>query len=536
MSRNSLHQYALDRMLTLGQPEKRPVPEKVRRFEEEYTRYCRNRAIDEYARTGQWFYCPDHHEFSEVYRWDEVVTWRVFWQLIKALGGIEKLPDYSLENHQKAVAFWQGWQRPDGEFFNPATGKTGSEKDGSGINGKYVPAVLELLGAQPLHSTSGYGATAINLSELLAQCADHKKGWGMTTLNHGLGKVAVLFQRIHEGETDLIPTVERCIELALSGWNAETGLFDVNPETVPGDFWSNYHATAACFKGLNRLLSAMGAENFPLRRQRADTLLKHQQEFRSDQAYIGVIRNTIEMFTQSLMESDYRQEELRQALAEHALALLRGEPWNIEEGDYITYSLLMLGAFLQWEGYDPVMERKSHPAPCDEGAAYDYRLVIGPYGRCANIIPKADYEKADHPDFNYAKCGLRARNAVHEKKPVREIAPPSDAWTESRDEKGGLVLTREFDLTEIPREPWLKIKWTGGDVDIHVNGVFVRRKLDGMPETGAVQIPTQAAATLKPGRNTLSLHFASDQPSSRPLAGLLDWTELEKDSHASPLR
>ena len=47
-------------------------------------------------------------------------TARVWTELQGFLGGLEKLPYYSKDNHKKAIEFWQSWQnKKNGRFYNP---------------------------------------------------------------------------------------------------------------------------------------------------------------------------------------------------------------------------------------------------------------------------------------------------------------------------------------------------------------------------------------------------------------------------------
>ena len=84
---------------------------RLKEFNDKYTQYCLKRAEAEYKTHGRWFYCEDKKEFRGNIRWDEVITARVFMQLSLHYGSLEKIPNYSKENHQKAIEFWQKWQK-----------------------------------------------------------------------------------------------------------------------------------------------------------------------------------------------------------------------------------------------------------------------------------------------------------------------------------------------------------------------------------------------------------------------------------------
>jgi hypothetical protein len=85
---------------------------------------------------------------------------------------------------------------------------------------------------------------------------------------------AVLFTKIHEGETDYIPILERGIELAISHLSPYTGMFHDSSDIPPGDIWSKYKTTMDAMKGLARMIGYMGIENIPYRHKRADVLIE----------------------------------------------------------------------------------------------------------------------------------------------------------------------------------------------------------------------------------------------------------------------
>ena len=76
-----LDQYILDYIKVLRVKEPQPQPPMVEEFNKKYTEYCGRRAEAEYKKHGRWFYCEDSKEFRGDIRWDEVVTYRTYWQL-----------------------------------------------------------------------------------------------------------------------------------------------------------------------------------------------------------------------------------------------------------------------------------------------------------------------------------------------------------------------------------------------------------------------------------------------------------------------
>jgi len=504
------NQYVRDYMKVLRPKETQPKPPMVDEFHKKYTEMCRKRAEEEYKKHGRWFYCEDRKEFSPNIRWDEVVTCRIYGQLLSSYGSLEKIPNYSEENHRKAKEFWKKWQKEDGSFYNFLTGKGGDKQ----CNGKYLPGVLSQLKSRPLykHTSHGGGAAELDIDKCFRDIASGN-------LNHGTATAANMLQRICGGKTEYIPALERAVELALTQLSPHTGMFhgrDGNPKR--GD-WTKYGTTEQTMKGVLRLVGYMGTENVPYRHRRADTLIINRTWFREGTA---VLRNTAEMMIHCPLESPYRSEDLLKAFEGHADAIAKGERWRSHiSGDYTAYALMLFGPYLNWEGYENSLPRNAFRV----GAQYDWRVEVGPFGRCVNVIKKRPEEVLYHKDWSYAKYGLRARNVAHENRKVIDVVPASaEGWSRSTDEEGRVVLTRTLKLADADFDnPYIKIKWSGGDIEILLNGVLVKKKLVGMNDFGAVHIPEEARKTLKPGENTLVVRTGAKADALDVSAGLIDW-------------
>lgn len=91
----NVEQYILDYINVLRLAEAQPPPPEVAAFNEKYTETCRKRAEAEYKEHGRWFYCEDRKEFRGNIRWDECVTYRIYWQLYTRYGSLDKIPNYS---------------------------------------------------------------------------------------------------------------------------------------------------------------------------------------------------------------------------------------------------------------------------------------------------------------------------------------------------------------------------------------------------------------------------------------------------------
>ena len=504
--------YMLENIERIRMPESQSQPDKIAVFNEKYSELCLKRAEAEYAAHGKWFYCEDKGEFGGGIRWDEVVTYRIYWQLFARYGSLEKIPNYSKQNHQKAIAFWREWQRDNGVFYNAITGRgTGADKN---CNGKYVPAILKLLGAEPKHKASGHGASEINVQQMFKQVRGRQ-------MNHGTAPLAALVQQVQEGQNDKIPAVEHVVELAVAQISQHTGM--LNGRNNPGGGWAGYGATAESMKGYLRLIGYLGVENMPYRKQRADTLLENQAIMRG--RGVSVTRNTAEMMIQSLLESSYKQDELLVALNEHSKLILSGKPWNSHiSGDYAAYALMMFGPYLNWEGY----EGRTPRTPWPLGMANDWRIVVGPYWRCASMIKRSPEEMMWHKDWSIEQYGLHARNAEHEKRQIQDIVPAStQGWVVGTDKEGRALRTKTFELPagEL-HDLYVKIKWDS-DIEIFVNDLLVAKKLGKMSDYGGVHIPESIRKTLKHGKNKLVIRTVEKSHQFTADAGLIAWRLLD---------
>jgi hypothetical protein len=94
----------------LRRPAQQKTPDWARKVFEEKVRVLKERAERNYKETGRWYYVKyENGDCGDGVWWDEVASDRVYVQLQGLLGGIEKLPNYSPDNHKKAIAFWQHW-------------------------------------------------------------------------------------------------------------------------------------------------------------------------------------------------------------------------------------------------------------------------------------------------------------------------------------------------------------------------------------------------------------------------------------------
>ncbi|MBT3192101.1 MAG: hypothetical protein HN341_06060 [Verrucomicrobia bacterium] len=501
--------FVLDAITRIRVKEQQPQPPMVEEFNEKYTAYCLKRAEAEYKENERWFYCEDKQEYGDSIRWDEVVTFQIYWQLRSQLGSLEELPNYSKENHQKAIEFWQRWQQKDGAFHNILTKKG----DPNSCNQKYIPNIMKLLGCQPMYETSGYGPAQLNAVKSMREITAGNMNWGTAT-------AAVMFERIHEGDIETIPILEQVVELAVAQLSPHTGMFHGPGGNPSGEAWIDYGLTAETMKGFGRIIGYMGVENIPYRHVRADKLIENQEWFHK--SHVSVKRNTAEMMMQCLLESSYRKDELLEALDAHSSVIMSGKPWTSNTtGDYAAYVLLIFGSYLHWKGYEGRPPRTQH----HQGVGYDWRVEVGPFGRSVNIIRKRPEERLTDKDFSYAQYGMRARNAAHEKRSVIDVVLASaEGWTVKAGKTGGVSAACALVLDPaILQNPYIKIKWSGGDIEIFLNNVPVKKKLGNWADFGAVHVPDEARKALRNGENTLMVRSKSPADNFSVSAGLIDW-------------
>jgi hypothetical protein len=446
-------------------------------------------------------------------------------QLLNRYGSLEKLPNYSKENHEKAKKFWQKWQREDGSFYNPFVKEDNGNS--SNCNGKYVSIIMGMLGAEQLFEV-GAVAKSAGGAEVKSSPDDPVKrdseqlfsNMARGRMNHGTMLAARMVGQIDSGKMEYIPVLERGLELGLLRISKYTGMFQGKDAQPRDGAWKDYTTTSESMKGRLRVVGFMGSENLPYRQKRADTLLAKQDWMRKGE--ISVKRNTAEMMVQSMLESPYRNEELLKAFEGHSKSIFDNDPAKSHAtGDYAAYIIKMFGPFLHWEGYEESIPRTRF----SQGVRSKWRVVIGPFGRCANLIKKLPKELFTHKDWTYEKYGLRSRNTAHENRKVIDVvAASADDWIKITDDQGLVEMKRNFALgKEKLQNPYVKIKWSGSDIEILLNGVLVKKKIAGLADFGAVHIPERARKTLKAGENTLVVRKVGKSRVLDVSAGIIDW-------------
>ena len=85
-------------------PDPMPMPPWIGQLKDKVFQTALHFARKAYRDSGQLFYIPNAY-LEPGLPWDEVTTAHIFSPLLQRLT-IEELPDYSLENHRKAIDWW----------------------------------------------------------------------------------------------------------------------------------------------------------------------------------------------------------------------------------------------------------------------------------------------------------------------------------------------------------------------------------------------------------------------------------------------
>jgi hypothetical protein len=138
--------------------ERQKPPAHIKEHMDNYVGDAPEIAEKEYRETGLWFYI--RAETLGIPNADDLsATMRIYGRLLMKYE-LEELPNYSKENHKRAIEYWQSWQnRETGIFFNPRIEDPQNPDDlaaarnefGGGQKGN--TGILATLKAEPLFPT-----------------------------------------------------------------------------------------------------------------------------------------------------------------------------------------------------------------------------------------------------------------------------------------------------------------------------------------------------------------------------------------------
>ena len=502
-SQEVMDKYALESLRKVRRKEVGQEPEWSR------AAYARNeaelygRARSDFEQYGRFYFSQDKGQFSRKIIWDEVATARA-WGYLAVENGLESLPGYSQENLKKAIEFWQTWQnRETGEFWNPRLTDPQNPDPKTSINNKYVPGILLQLGTEPLYPYSLSGKAKIT-RQMLEEDAHP---------NHGGMKNYEAFRQIcrDPGKAHMIPAVEWATGRFARMTRSDNGL------TRKVHDYSSYGQTCNELKLYGRNCRFIGIENWPYRKKMADALIKHASDSAGGDA--GLMRNNIELLMVCLYEYEYRRDELLDAIE----VVFNGFREQVERDDqverndfdYFTAGENRAGAMLHWNNYADASE---WGYLC--GAELPYRLVVGPYGKFANIIKKKPEEILGHPDYSLDKYFITARNRKHEASKITEIYPHGTWRHDGAGEKSWQVKMGGAQL----KAPYFCATWKG-DYEILIDGVKAKEVITNLDEVGGLRIADEAAAELKKDEVTLTAKCVKPADGSFISLGLIDWSK-----------
>lgn len=520
------------RQLRHQKPQK--TPNWARKIIEEKIRVLKERAERSYWETGRWYYVKyDNGDCGDSVWWDEVSSDRVYVQLQGLVGGIENLPNYSPENHRKAIAFWQGWQDDKTGLFhnpffvdpkNPAVAReTAGYKaaqyrrrpEHERVVQKYVPNLLKALGIKPLHSV--FEKRRMVSEDISSTIKDLEKALvhgrrGQKVGNQITRELWVMADHIDQGKVELIDDHERLMSLLMRRFDAKTGLMGSKPK------FADYTTSANNVKCFARIVGYLGLENYPRRDALADSLA---DAFRKNGVtHPGAIRNWSYLSTLAIQQTDHRREDLLHAIGN----LVRG----FESGGNPGYAWMALSTATAWLHWD-IADCEAFPgepsvAQCYNGLNRPYRSVVGPFGRWVNLVPRLPEETYGHEGFSWDKHSLHARNAQHAKRKVVDVLPANSVdWNRQTDENGVTTLERRFVLPDADfQNPHLKAKWKG-EMEVLLNGIPVRKLSGDFPDYCGLRLSKKAAEALRKGENVLTVRLADSDAAPVFDLGLIDW-------------
>ena len=294
----------------------------------------------------------------------------------------DKLAPPTAEERQKALVFWQSWQDPEtGLFHDP-------REPERMVNEKYVISIMRYLGGEPKYprkaatqSVAIDGDGRIDTTIFLERTKDDpdwaRGGWGVGSHT---GFMAVeIFKAINEGQTELIPDLEKGLDQILSHQNPESGLWGQPNAGLAGPL-------GGALKLISRLYFTMGM-TVPHAKELADTLIEHERNgnwFKGG-SDMCVPQNVLFLVAYCLEVSDYRREDLYGVLESKAKEYR--DHWFLSDGTPLTQrdkpkcvgvenvhlqALGIIAAYLNWEGCRLGSPLAAEPKT-ERGKAFRYR-------------------------------------------------------------------------------------------------------------------------------------------------------------------
>lgn len=533
-----------------------PMPPWIGQLKDKVHQTALHFARKAYRETERFFYIPNAY-LKPGLPWDEVTTNHIFARLLQRLTN-EELPDYSPENHRRAIEWWLSWQnRKTGAFHNPIyvdpqnpsiVRKKDPTYEARDVNAKYLPAVLRLLGTEPLLPAQMHGsaeAGEIDYDEFWKKVVDE------AYYNHGGIMVNAMLHDIADGKADRIPAVEFAVSYTVDRIDPALGIL---PSTSRD--WSTYAAMEPTLKTYGRLIGQQAVENLPPDRMKrfTDFIVANQPAFVSH-GDAGNMANTSQLFGLSLACHDYRRQDVYDTLRNQLQAFTDRPQLHLDSdsekdmGYCLSGTVWATSLLCHVTDYINIRKYGGQEIRAPElGGAFAHRIVMGPYNRWANVIPRKPAELAESPEWSYDKHSLRFRNLRHAARQIDEILPMQErTWKVSDAEPGPGWREREYDDSTWPTGPisdgagdhlWLRTEldmpdrvfsspWLtavlDGEFDVHLNGAPVKRVIRALDKKCGWYLPANVRETLRPGKNVVSLKVTNPSKRNFLRLGLINW-------------
>jgi hypothetical protein len=266
---------------------------------------------------------------------------------------------------------------------------------------KYTLGLLDSLDAEakyPYTETGGTGLPDANEFLEYIQTGDWDRPWGIGS--HAAGQARELYFLVEDGHDEYIPALEEGVAFILSKQNPETGMWGHSGIPL-------YEQISGTLKVLGRFFFSMGMD-IPYLERLADSCIEHHADrsFYADGVDMCFPRNVAEMVALCIEASDYRQEDLRETLADVA-EFLRGSQmpdggfasdgkgmsaigWcgakitgtpekprgNVNGSQSAKYSLGLIGETLGWEKMADMGWKSPLAGWRERVAAFKHEIVI----------------------------------------------------------------------------------------------------------------------------------------------------------------
>jgi hypothetical protein len=321
----------------------------------------------------------------------------------------------------------------------------------------------------------------------------------------------------------------------------------VRPESglTKVDGFHDYPNSENTLKAVGRIMGYHGLQNMPYMEKMADTLIK----FREEMAWggsLGLMRNMSEMCIWCAIYSDYRRDELREAVKTMAEKV----PYYKTNRPYFDGVMIAADSLFNYN-VAPEHRLYLHSSGTHFGLPLKSHLFLCPYGRWTNIEQRRPHEMISHPDYDYEKYGFEARNRELKKRIIYNkcsiienddwyyTTRPDDDFLTNPDTTGlnhgapdytagKLTMKQIVNLQDTAgyENPFIKAAFKG-TFNLYLNGTMIVSVVPDIliKEWGwcGFFIDDARRHSLKDGENVIAVEMTSSFPDSYVRVGLIDW-------------